>query len=217
MKDNLPILAIESSDELCSVSIMVNETTFVESSIKQKHVHSEKLIALVEQTLKLADIQLNEIKTIAVSEGPGSFTGLRIGMAVAKGMALAQGCYFIAVPTIEALALQISSVLCDNMTFNIINNVNRDEVFFSKYCVKNNKFECVTELKILNREDVVLELNDNEIVYGSYKVNKNNYNISAPDARFVALWAYKYGSDIVTKKYDYIEPNYLKKFVVRGK
>lgn len=217
MKDKLPILAIETSDELCSVAVMIDETTFAETSIKQKHVHSEKLIQLVEQTLKLAGIELKDVKTIAVSEGPGSFTGLRIGMAVAKGMALAQGCFFIAVPTIDAIALQVSATLSENSTFKIVNNINREEVYFAGYSVKNNEYHNDVPLKIVDKKDVDEELDEKDVVFGSYRPIKNNYKTAAPDARFVAMWAYKFGEKLVTREYDYIEPNYLKKFVVRGK
>jgi len=217
MKDKLPILAIESSDELCSVAVMIDETTFAETSIKQKHIHSEKLVQLLDQTLKLAGIELKNISLIAVSEGPGSFTGLRIGMAVAKGMAIAQGCYFIPVPTIDAIALQIASGLNEKNTFKIVNNINREEVYFAGYSVKNNEYFNEVPLTIFNKKEVDSEIEDSDIVYGSYKPERNNYKTAAPDARYVAMWAYKFGKDLVTKEYDFIEPNYLKNFVVRGK
>ena len=217
MEDKLPILAIETSDELCSVAVLINKSTFYESSIRRKHVHSEKLISLVEQTLNIAELKLSDIKTIAVSEGPGSFTGLRIGMAAAKGMAIAQGCNFIAVPTIEAMALQICSYLETDKEFAIANNVNRDEVYFAKFRSADDNYETVTELKIIDQEDVNSELNNSEVVYGSYIKKINSFNFSAPDAKFVALWAYLNGSELITKDYDYIEPNYLKNFVVRRK
>lgn len=216
MKDKLPILAIETSDELCSVALMIDEVTFAETSIKKKHIHSEKLISLIEQTLKISEIELKDISTIAVSEGPGSFTGLRIGMAVAKGMALAQNCYFVSVPTIEAIAFQLSVNMKDETRFKIINNINRDEVYFAGFIAENNGYINEIPVKILNKDDVEKELNKNDIVYGSYKPQKNNYMISAPDARYLAMWAYKYGKELITKNYDYIEPNYLKKFVVRS-
>lgn len=217
MEDKLPILAIETSDELCSVALMIDKNSFFEASIKKKHVHSEKLIALIDQTLKLAEIEVKDINTIAVSEGPGSFTGLRIGMAVAKGLAIAQNCFFISVPTFDALALQISSYLADNDVFNIINNVNRDEVYLAKYRKSGTEVEVKEKLKLVDREKVELELNDGEVVYGSYSPNKSSFNIASPDAKYVALWTFNNGSEFITKDYDYIEPNYFKNFVVRGK
>ena len=217
MEDKLPVLAIETSDELCSVAVMIDNSNYFESSIRKKHVHSEKLISLVEQVLDSAELKLSDIKTIAVSEGPGSFTGLRIGMAAAKGMAIAQGCNFISVPTIEAMALQISAFSAENQVFAVANNVNRDEVYFAKFKVLTEGYEIVTELKIIDQDDVASELNESEIVYGSYTGKNKELKFSAPDAKYIALWAFINGSELITKEYDYIEPNYLKNFVVRRK
>ena len=96
----------------------------------------------------MALITQDDLKMIAVSDGPGSFTGLRIGMSAAKGMADALSIPIIPVPTFEALALQISSFLDENEIV-IANKINRDEVYFAKFQIKMNSFIFTEELKIL--------------------------------------------------------------------
>ena len=73
MSDLLPILAIESSGELCSVCIMEDENTFWEVNAKKKYIHSEKIFLMIDSLFNLADLKVPDLKSIAVSMGPGSF------------------------------------------------------------------------------------------------------------------------------------------------
>ena len=88
MESGLPILAIETSQEICGAAVLIEPNKFSESIIHIKNIHSEKIFNVIDSALKLAGLKLNMIKAIAVSAGPGSFTGLRIGMAAAKGIGI---------------------------------------------------------------------------------------------------------------------------------
>src|SRR4030042_6611650 len=105
MKVQLPILAIETSGELCSTAVMLSEQSFVEMNILKKHVHSQKLFDMIDLVLKNANVELKDIACIAVSIGPGSFTGLRIGLSAAKGMAVGANLPIVPVPSFQALSL----------------------------------------------------------------------------------------------------------------
>ncbi|MDP2365591.1 MAG: tRNA (adenosine(37)-N6)-threonylcarbamoyltransferase complex dimerization subunit type 1 TsaB, partial [Ignavibacteria bacterium] len=121
MNDYLPLLAIETSNNICGACIYFSDEKYFSSKVILKHSHSEKLFEIIESVLSNASISKKELKAIAVSAGPGSFTGLRIGMSAAKGMAQALSVPIIPVPTFEALALQVIQFLPDNSSFIIAN------------------------------------------------------------------------------------------------
>lgn len=98
------ILGLETATSICSVGIADNEKVIAEIRFDIKNVHAEVLSASIEQLLRLSGIALKNIEAFAVSIGPGSFTGLRIGLATAKGLAFASGKPLVAVGTLLAQA-----------------------------------------------------------------------------------------------------------------
>lgn len=149
MNNIFPLLAIETSDSICGACVYFTEEKFFTSKLILRHSHSEKLFEVINSVLSMASIKQNELKSIAVSSGPGSFTGLRIGMSAAKGIAQALSIPIIPVPTFEALAMQISTFLSENSLFIISNKVGRDEVYFAKFQIKGNNYIFREELKIV--------------------------------------------------------------------
>ena len=98
------ILGLETSSIVCSVGL-TNERGFtVERSLIDPHIHSEKLLTLISDVLKQAELSLQNIDAVAVSIGPGSFTGLRIGLSTAKGLCFSLGKPLVAVPTFDSVA-----------------------------------------------------------------------------------------------------------------
>ena len=89
MIEFLPLLAIETSDNICSACIYFNDEKYFSTKVILKHSHSEKIFDVIDSVISQSGILKNEVKSIAVSAGPGSFTGLRIGMAAAKGFSQA--------------------------------------------------------------------------------------------------------------------------------
>ncbi|MCK5087215.1 MAG: tRNA (adenosine(37)-N6)-threonylcarbamoyltransferase complex dimerization subunit type 1 TsaB [Melioribacteraceae bacterium] len=212
-----PILGIETSEELCSVAVMLTENSFIELNYKQKYIHSEKLILMIDELLKMAELKINEIGHIAVSIGPGSFTGLRIGLSAAKGIALGASLPIVPAPTFEALALQISAFIPDGEEFIIVNKVNISELYFLKVKKDGKLFRVTDELKLLSKTEYDKLYNTEELVFGNYKSGNELLEIASPNAEYVAKWSYIFGQDLVTYNYDYLEPNYLKKFVAKVK
>lgn len=100
----MPILALDTATLVSSVALIKPDTMLAELTIQTKLTHSELLMPHVAQLLSAARIQKSSLKGIAVSIGPGSFTGLRIGLASAKAMAYALNVPIIGVPTLTALA-----------------------------------------------------------------------------------------------------------------
>ncbi len=214
----IPLLAIETTGELCSVAILKSEKIFYEVGIAEKNVHSEKLMPAVENVLELSGLELKNLKAIAVSVGPGSFTGLRIGMSVAKGLAFGSGLPIIPVKTFHARALEISKYLPVNTVFIIANVLNTTELFFTKFKKKENSgYEIITDVTVIDKNDFEKFRDENEIVFGNYLKNNTGIFLPVPSAKFVGEWAYIFGKDLLTYNFDYMEPDYIKKFIPRKK
>jgi tRNA threonylcarbamoyladenosine biosynthesis protein TsaB len=98
------ILGIETSSIVCSVGIADDDGKTVERQIIDPHIHSEKLLTLIGQVLERSETELRDVDAVAVSMGPGSFTGLRIGLSSAKGLCFSAQRRLIAVPTFDAIA-----------------------------------------------------------------------------------------------------------------
>jgi len=216
MSEEKKILSIETSGELCSVALYFSEQKYDERNILMKHIHSEKLVPMIEELLNSNSVKTNELDWIAVSNGPGSFTGLRIGMTAAKGLAFASNLPILPVPTFDALSLQISSYVSEDNTFCIANNANIEEFYFAKYKMENSKIVTIIapSLKMKKEVDELIDESDN--VFGNLKIINNIKNISSPTGYHIAKWSHFYGQDLLTFDYDYLEPNYLKKFKVKN-
>ena len=109
----------------------------------------KKYLILSTRLLKHREFRLKNISAVAVSSGPGSFTGLRIGMSAAKGLAFGVSLPIISVPTFEALAFQLSNGLADGTEFIIANKVNSEEIYFAKFKVKSNNYIFAQDLQIV--------------------------------------------------------------------
>ncbi|MEI6126576.1 MAG: tRNA (adenosine(37)-N6)-threonylcarbamoyltransferase complex dimerization subunit type 1 TsaB [Pseudomonadota bacterium] len=102
----MKILAIDTATQVCSAAIIVDAQIAGECLISGRHKHSEKLLALIDVLFNHAQISPHSLDLIAVSVGPGSFTGLRAGISTAQGLAFSLGKEMVAVPTLEIIAAQ---------------------------------------------------------------------------------------------------------------
>lgn len=100
----MKILAIETSTMLGGVAIADEKGLIAETRLNVKSTHSERLMATIDEQLRQSEMTLNDIDVFAVASGPGSFTGLRIGLSTAKGLCYATGRPLVMVPTLDAFA-----------------------------------------------------------------------------------------------------------------
>ncbi len=100
----MKILAIDTSTMLGGIAIMDEQGLIAESRLNIRSTHSERLMTEIEHCLKQAGLKISDIDVFAVAIGPGSFTGLRIGLSTVKGFSYATGKPIVSVPTLEALA-----------------------------------------------------------------------------------------------------------------
>ena len=101
------ILALDSSGLVATVAILEDEQTIAEYTVNYKKTHSQTLLPMLDEIVKMTDFDLSTVDAIAVAGGPGSFTGLRIGSATAKGLGLALDKPLIHIPTVDGMAYQL--------------------------------------------------------------------------------------------------------------
>lgn len=220
MLDNLPILSIETSQSCCGACVYFNENKFFEMNVNFKNSHAEKIFEIVDSVIKASGIRLNDLGAVAVSAGPGSFTGLRIGMSAAKGIAFGASLSIVPVPTFEAFAFQLSNQLNDGTEFVIANKVNSEEIYFAKFKVSANNYIFARDLQIVKSSDQILIEKDCPVygnaTFGSKPVNQK-WAINSPKPEYVARWAKQFGNEVLKNDFDFLEPNYLKNFILKDK
>jgi tRNA threonylcarbamoyl adenosine modification protein YeaZ len=217
MNKPFPILAVETTAELCSVAVAIDEVNFIELNHLQKHIHSEKLMEMIDVVIKQSSIPLKEYFCIAISIGPGSFTGLRIGMSAVKGLAFGANLPIVSVPTFAAMSLQVSEYMKEGQKFNLLVNASIDDYYFAKYIVGKNKLDIVSALTLEGKNKLDQNINLEEINFGNLASEKYLIRDIKLTAKSVARWAYLFGMDLLTFDYDNLEPNYLKQFVGKVK
>lgn len=158
------ILGIESSSLVASAAIYEDGITMAEYTVDFKMTHSQTLLPMIDEMVKLVGIDLNTIDAIAVSGGPGSFTGLRIGSATAKGLGLALNKPLIHVPTLDATAYNLfgaSGLICPIM------DARRNQVYTGVYCYTDHRLDTVWEQDTMSIEALAEGLNclDHEVIF----------------------------------------------------
>ena len=103
----MKILALDSSGLVASVAVLEDDSCIAEYTINYKKTHSQTLLPMLDEVSRMTELDLNSIDAIAVAAGPGSFTGLRIGSATAKGLGQALGKPLIGIPTVDGLAFNL--------------------------------------------------------------------------------------------------------------
>ena len=150
------ILALDSSGQTASAAIVENEIVRAEYTTDYKKTHSETLLPMLDEITSRVGISKNEIAAVAVSAGPGSFTGLRIGSATAKGIAMALDIPVVEVPTLEVLAFSLwgnDAVVCPIM------DARRDQVYNALFRFEGDQMVRLTKDRALGIDELAEELN----------------------------------------------------------
>ena len=143
------ILAIDSSSLVASVAVVTDDILTAEYTINFKKTHSQTLLPMIDEISKMIELDMETIDAIAITGGPGSFTGLRIGSATAKGFGLALNKPIINVPTIDAMAYNFYS---SNYIICPIMDARRQQVYTGIYYFEQ------THMKILKEQCAISEL-----------------------------------------------------------
>lgn len=137
----MKILAIDTSSSICSVSILEDNNVICEKHNNDEKTHSQKLMPLIDKLFKEANLTLDDIDLLACSQGPGSFTGIRIGISTVKAFADVKNIPIIGVTSLESLAYNITN---SGLIATLIDAKN-DNVYFALYELKDNKYITIIE------------------------------------------------------------------------
>ena len=149
------ILALDSSGLVATVAILEDEQTIAEYTVNYKKTHSQTLLPMLDEIVKMTEFDLSTVDAIAVAGGPGSFTGLRIGSATAKGLGLALDKPLIHIPTVDGMAYQ----LFGNVGFICpIMDARRNQVYTGIYRFEKD-FEIVEEQMAIAVQELIEKLN----------------------------------------------------------
>ena len=142
------ILAIDTSQKTVSAAILADDVVLADIFVNNGRHHSENLLPAMEQTFRLAGMQPHEMDLFAVTIGPGSFTGLRIGAATIKGLALAAGKPVVGVSTLDALAL--NAVHAGKQMICAMLDAQRNQIYTALY-----RLEVGTAMERVSEEQVI--------------------------------------------------------------
>jgi len=214
------ILNIETSTTNCSVSLSKEgETLVLKEDNNANYSHAESLHVFIDDVIKEAKLTLNDLDAIAVSKGPGSYTGLRIGVSAAKGLCFALNIPLISVSTLNALAHQV--IISNGIIIPML-DARRLEVYSAIYDSSYNEIREI-EAQILDDNSFSEYLEEGTVYFIGNGVEKTKNLIAHPNAVFVegklpsanemsSLAYHKYKkSDI--EDVAYFEPFYLKDFI----
>ena len=152
----MKILGLDSSGIVASVAIVEDDVLIAEYTVNYKKTHSQTLLPMLDEIAKMTELDLNSIDAIAVAAGPGSFTGLRIGSATAKGLGLALKKPLIAIPTVEGRAYNlydIPGLICPIM------DARRKQVYTGLYRFTDHQLKVVEDQMAVSMETVIEKLN----------------------------------------------------------
>lgn len=219
------ILNLETTTTNCSVSIAVDgELLELIEENTPNYSHSEQLHLFIEEALKKASFSFSDLDAIAVSKGPGSYTGLRIGVSAAKGLCFALDIPLISVPTLESLAHQFT-VGPEDVIISLL-DARRMEVYSAVYdqthkAIRDTKAEIISETSFAeygNAKTVFLVGSGAEkckemLSYPNFSYHTSN----VPSAKEMALLSFNKYLEKEFEDVAYFEPYYLKDFVLQKK
>jgi tRNA threonylcarbamoyladenosine biosynthesis protein TsaB len=218
------ILSLETSTAVCSVALHDNGKLIAAAEIYKEQSHASKLAVLIDQVMKVAGLSLDAINAIAVAQGPGSYTGLRIGVSTAKGLCYALGIPLISIGTLSVMATQLREQNIARACLCPMIDARRMEVYCQLFDYEMNGLQHV-EAKIIDDQSFRDHLMDHKILFFGDGASKCKSVINHPNAFFIddvvpsakALGVLGNQKFIKNEFEDLItfEPFYLKDFLIK--
>jgi tRNA threonylcarbamoyladenosine biosynthesis protein TsaB len=215
------ILNIETATKNCSVSIAKNGQTIALQELNDgKYSHAEKLHEFIKNVMDEVKIKFADLKAVAVSKGPGSYTGLRIGVSTAKGICFALDIPLIVTDTLQALAMTIT---IENGIKIPLLDARRMEVYSSVFTNKNEQIRAV-KAEVITTEAFLDYLNEKKVYFlgdGAAKCKELITHKNAvfeedkfPSANEMGILSYSKFKNQEFEDVAYFEPFYLKDFLI---
>ena len=219
------ILLIETATKSCSVSLSSeNKIIACKEEVNKQYSHAEKLTVFITELFKTQDFSIKDLDAIAVSKGPGSYTGLRIGISTAKGLCYALDIPLISVSTLKAMAFRMAQKEESDLYCPMI-DARRMEVYNAFYNNTNKEIRGI-QADIIEAHSYQKEL-DKKVLFFGDGAQKCKQIIQHPNAKFLddIFPSSKDMLEIANEKFSeknfedvaYFEPFYLKDFVIGKK
>lgn len=218
---NSKILCIDTTSEFCSVSLFINQNLIENNNSKIERSHSKLLIKLIDDTLNNNKLKIADIDIFSISKGPGSYTGLRIGLSSIKGFCYALNKPLVSINTLKILAISALENI-DDKDFILCPMIDarRMEVYTKSF--DHNLNELSNDQAIILEKDTFDNYKDKKVYFfgdGSDKykkiVNRKNFifldNIN-PDSKFMGKLSYDKFINRNFEDLSSFEPNYIKDF-----
>lgn len=222
------ILNIETATTVCSVALSKDGKIVASKETGEKNAHSSLLTVLIEKLLKESRIKIEDIDAVAVSKGPGSYTGLRIGVSVAKGFCYALDKYLISLCTLQSMAYGMTTNVDlrqfdQYVLFCPMIDARRMEVYSALYDLNNNEVREV-QAEIIDANSFSQQLITSKVVFFgdgsgkckemlSYHPNAVFFDDFYPSSIHLAELAEKKYHQSLFEDIAYFEPFYLKDFI----
>jgi len=156
----MTILAIDTATKVCSAALVRDDTVVAEISRVASQQHSELLLPFVDQAMKQADLTVSELDRLAVSIGPGSFTGLRIGLSVAKGIAAGAEIPIVPVPTMDTIAYNAFRSNSVGTKVSVILPARRREYYYCRYRRSEEQPESISDIRVVTSDELFAILSE---------------------------------------------------------
>ncbi len=220
------ILNIETSTRICSVALSESGKIIGLKELGGEYTHAENLTLFIEEVMKQGGRRFKDLDAVAVGKGPGSYTGLRIGVSAAKGLCYATDKPLIAIATLKALFRACPQNFPADALYCPMLDARRMEVYTSVFDASGNELEPV-QAKIVDENSFLEQLEKGKLVFFGDGADKCRAVISHSNALFVPeifpsaacmaplsekAWSEKKFEDVA-----YFEPFYLKDFVAGKK
>lgn len=217
------ILNIETATQRCSVGLAHDGETIAIRESDEKNIHAAKVTVFAEEVCREAGIEMNEIAAVAVSMGPGSYTGLRIGVSAAKGFCYGLDIPLVAVSTLQSMALGASEADGGKeVLYCPMIDARRMEVYTTLFDRQNKQLKDIEAL-IVDEQSFEKELRDHTIKYFGDGAEKCRGILDPrgmifldnikPSAKYLAVIAYTKFVEGSFEDLAYFEPFYLKDFI----
>lgn len=156
----MKLLALDSSGLVASIAIVEDDNLIGEYTVNYKKTHSQTLLPMLDAVAKMIELDLNTIDAIAIAAGPGSFTGLRIGSATAKGLGLALDKPLIEVPTVDGLAYNLygnRNLVCPLM------DARRNQTYTGLYQFDENGMQTLISQCVVGIDEMIDQINEKKL------------------------------------------------------
>lgn len=220
----MTVLGIETATLVCGAALSDDGRVLADRWVELRNVHAERLMSLVDEALR--GVGLPAVDAIAVSAGPGSFTGLRVGVSVAKGLAFAAGKPLVAVPTLTAIAERAARESVEGELIVPLLDARQGEVYYQLFRREKGAVAC-GEPAAGRVDEVLAQVAGKDVLFtgeaaaraveaAGGAVRSAEKAIARCSAGMIALLGEMMARDGLTVEPGLLEPRYIKEFFLKA-